>query len=353
MKKLICLVLAIVMVFSLAACGNSGSSAPASSQPAASGGANTSDTPAAPAPAAEPADDFSWPEKELTFVVTHNPGGDTDFNARLIAKYLEKELGVTIVVENLSGGNGSVCVQQYAVTPADNYTFVLTNTAALGANYVTGLSTANYEDFDPVAIYGRGSGECIIVRPDFPYDTIEEAVEASKEHPGEIVFGGPVGGASYLANYLVLTEIYDAEFGLLEYGDSAERIPGLLGNHIDITTVSLLQCSDYIKSGQVKALCTVASKAAALYPDMPVCSDTYPKVINDLNYVCLALKGTDPQVVERLNAAIMNIIENNAEYKEECETMNYQEPWALNVTDTYDFLAEQQAYYIELADLAA
>ena len=53
-----------------------------------------------------------YPTKPITLIVPWNAGGDTDAIFRTIGKYLEKELGQTIVVQNIGGGSGAVGAQE-------------------------------------------------------------------------------------------------------------------------------------------------------------------------------------------------------------------------------------------------
>ena len=131
----------------------------------------------------------SWPPATINFICTHGAGGDTDYNTRLIAieededMDEEKELGVPVVVTNVTGGNGSIAMTQYK--DADNSkgdTFVVTNTTALAANETTEVTDFGYDSFEPVSIFGRQSGECFVVNADSPVNSMKEYVEYTKNN---------------------------------------------------------------------------------------------------------------------------------------------------------------------------
>ena len=134
-----------------------------------------------PAFAADAAADY--PNKTINMICTHGAGGDTDYNARLISRLLEKELGVSVVVNNVPGANGSIALTQYKDENSDGYTLIATNAMSLSSNEASGLSDYGYEAFEPVAVYGKQCGENLLVRADDPSNTLEELINASKEKP--------------------------------------------------------------------------------------------------------------------------------------------------------------------------
>ena len=107
MKKVLALILATVLVLSLAACASSsggGQSSAGSSQPAA-GDQNSSGNsqPAAGAPAPSEGGDSQqsegWaPDGPVTMIVSYAAGNGTDITARLLSHYAEKYVGQSIVI---------------------------------------------------------------------------------------------------------------------------------------------------------------------------------------------------------------------------------------------------------------
>ena len=93
MKKLVAIILSLVLVLSLTACGggnNTTTKAPEGTTKAAEG------TTAAPK--------ADWPKGNIEIIVPFAAGGAMDLSARLTAKYLEKYLGVSVTVNNVEGG---------------------------------------------------------------------------------------------------------------------------------------------------------------------------------------------------------------------------------------------------------
>ncbi len=85
--------------------------------------------PAAPAattaPTAAPAAD-KYPTRPIKLVITHAAGGSADIQARLIAPYIEKYLGQTLVLENMEGAGGRKARAAVYKMDPDGYNILIT-----------------------------------------------------------------------------------------------------------------------------------------------------------------------------------------------------------------------------------
>ena len=133
-KKLLALGLAGTMAaMCFAGCGSSASS----SAPASSAGSA----------AQQGSGETNWPERGISLVVPFAAGGDTDYYARLYAKYLEEELGQTVTVVNTEGSGGTVGAQTVADAEPDGYTILFYHTGNLYANKMLGVSELDQNSF--------------------------------------------------------------------------------------------------------------------------------------------------------------------------------------------------------------
>ncbi len=79
--------------------------------------------------------EISWPENPIQIIVGANAGGGIDTAARLIAKYMEKELGQSMVVSNVAGGAGSIASNQVKDSKSDGYTMLMRKVQMCGLLY--------------------------------------------------------------------------------------------------------------------------------------------------------------------------------------------------------------------------
>lgn len=73
----------------------------------------------------------TYPSDSIQIVVPVKAGGDTDANARLLTKYMEKELGVAMPVVNVSGSSGTIGMEQVRSAEPDGYNALFFHTEAM------------------------------------------------------------------------------------------------------------------------------------------------------------------------------------------------------------------------------
>ena len=81
----------------------------------------------ASAPAA--ADDVTYPNGPIRFIVPATPGGTTDVLARVVAKHLTESWNVSLIVENRAGAGGVIGAQYVINTKPDGNTVLIAPSA--------------------------------------------------------------------------------------------------------------------------------------------------------------------------------------------------------------------------------
>ena len=97
----------------------------------------------------EAATDF--PKKPIQIIVPLKAGGDTDYNTRVLAKYLQKYLGKPVVVTNVDGGATMIGMQQVLSSKPDGYTMVI-NGLDLYIPSLMGTTDITLDSFKTVGI---------------------------------------------------------------------------------------------------------------------------------------------------------------------------------------------------------
>src|SRR5699024_10865765 len=102
--------------------------------------------------------------------------------ARLLANATEDELGQSIVVENITGGGGSVGQTAGADADPDGYTLTMI-TASIVSNPLFNDLSYTHESFDPVILINNAP-QYLVINTDSEYDDIDSFIEYVEENPG-------------------------------------------------------------------------------------------------------------------------------------------------------------------------
>ena len=98
-----------------------------------------------------------WPTRPIQVVVPFEAGGDTDFNARVLSKYLEPELHVALPVINITGAGGIIAARQVRGARPDGYSVLFFHTTFL-TSQALGVTDLTLDSYELVGIVGREDG---------------------------------------------------------------------------------------------------------------------------------------------------------------------------------------------------
>lgn len=287
LKTRIGVFISILVLLTLAACG--GNDSKSSSSSSENGSA-----------------EVSFPEKDIRGVIQWGEGGATDLISRTLAPIAEKELGVSLIMENKPGATGAIATQFVYDQPADGYTLLF---GAENPNLyrLLGISDRDYvNDFVPVSIIGQ-SYAGIVVHKDSEFDTLEELIDYSIENPGKLVLGtSGEGGLPHVASSMLKSEL-GAAFNQVPYDGDGPLSVALLGKEIDVTVIAVSAAQEYVDSGDFKMLAVIHNSPLASLPDVPPITDIYPQLEKYLPWGpfqgIFAHKDTPKEVVEILSKA--------------------------------------------------
>ena len=292
------------------------------------------------------ADPEAWPTRDVSLVVAFMAGSDADINTRALARGLESRFNVRFPITNVAGGNASIGMGQVMGARPDGYTFVALQTASLMGNVTTGLVDFCFRDMAPVAIFGRQAGETIIVPADSPYRTFNDLISATRARPDTIRLAIVTGGAVYIAS--VIMRVGGAQFLPVEGGDGPARILQVLGGHADATIAPYSAARSHIEAGTIRPLATLLAQAPSrIQPPIQPAHEVIPNLIINTLFCILGPKGTDPRIIEKFNAAILDVVNNDADFREGYARHNFQDAWALNVADTVAEMERQRANFMQ------
>src|SRR3989304_5781470 len=99
----------------------------------------------------QPARGADFPKKSVKIIITSGVGGGEDSDARALAPFLQKQLGVNVLIENQPGAGGKIAFERFQKTEPDGYSVVLYNFPKSIIIEYMGKVNFNTRDFIPTS----------------------------------------------------------------------------------------------------------------------------------------------------------------------------------------------------------
>ena len=257
-----------------------------------------------------------WPERPVEIVVPTNPGGDTDINCRVFLKYLEKELGQSMVVVNMAGSAGVIGLNNVRQAAPNGYRALFYHSGALIAQIMGLMDYSIPEGFEVAGIPVIDKSNCFAANAKAPYGDIKELVDYAKAHPGEVSFGTESGSFTHL-HILALEEASGASFNIVDAGTASQKTTALLGGRIDVIGTQYGLMKGFIDKKEFKCIGILSDQKLAGAETVSTFADSGYNLVFDKFFYFVFPKGTSKEIVGRFNAASKRVAEN-PDYIAEC-----------------------------------
>lgn len=249
----------------------------------------------------------AYPERPISYVVPFPPGATNDSSGRIVAHKLGEKLGQTVVVDNKSGGGGSIGAEFVAKSKPDGHTLLNASTGNLTiAPHLVRTGYEPFRDFKPVGYIGA-SRSVFAIHPSLPVKTLQDLIDYARANPGKLNFGsaGNGSGGHLAGEYLKLRANIDMVH--VPYRGSApaakDATAGLIQLMIDPITAPL------VRSGQLRGLAVSGNDLRDDLPGVPSIAEAgIPDWELSSGFVAVAPAGTPAPVLARLNEVFGEIL---------------------------------------------
>lgn len=246
-----------------------------------------------------------FPSRPITLIVPFSAGGPTDTIARLMAQGINKALGQSVVVDNVTGASGAIGVGRTARAAPDGYTIGIGSWSThVVDSAVNALPYDTYEDFQPLAMVAINP-QVLIGKASLPAQNMQELVKWIKIDPKRVLVGttGP-GTAAHIAAVYFANKI-GVELTYVPYRGAAIIVQDMIGDRIDLLFAQASQAIGFVRAGTVKGYAVTAKTRLAALPDVPTVDEAgLPGLYVTLWHAIWAPKGMPKEVIEALNGAL-------------------------------------------------
>ncbi len=291
-----------------------------------------------------------YPNQNIKIICANRAGDIFDFYSRLLARCLEKKLGVKVTVENNSGANGAVAMEEFSLEPPTGYSLIVTNVVDIGLNYTNRVTPVNYNTYQPVAIFGKSDSMVLAVDFNTQADNLNELVNLSKSGRKPISLGIGKSDISFLFA-LATREKLQSQINFYDIADETEdRLEAIREGRLDGAVFYYEDIKDQIKQGTLRPISALGSSRIPELPFIPTATELGLQNFSIDNYAIIyAPKMTPKKILKKLNGIILDIVYNDLEFASELKKHNNLQPFALSINDTKSYVYRNYEMFLEYA----
>ena len=251
------------------------------------------------------------PSETVRLIIPAAPGGTTDVMGRLLAAHLQTAWGVSTVVENKSGGGGTIAMTDYVRQKPDGHTIMVGNPGpnAIAYSIFRNLSY-KAEQLQPVSNMIRTSN-IISVHPSVPVKSIAELMDYIKKNEGVSYATSGTGQSPHLtaAWFLQLTGL---KMTHVPFRGAGPAITAALGGQVPILFDNLFPTLPQVRGGKLTGLATTMPERTSLTMDIPTMRESAPELSKfDVSswFGVFLPRGVPRPVLDALNAEIKVLLD--------------------------------------------
>jgi tripartite-type tricarboxylate transporter receptor subunit TctC len=270
------------------------------------------------------ADDF--PSHPITIIVPFAAGGPSDAMMRIMAERMQRKLGETMLIENVTGAGGSLGVGRTVRASPDGYTIGfghLGTNVANGAIYKLGYDLVT--DLEPVVLLP--SNPMIIVSKNaVPAKSLQELLAWMRAKPTPTTAGtAGAGSGSHIAG-LYFENVTGIKLQYVPYRGTAPALNDLVAGQIDVIVDQTSNSIAQVRAGTIRAYAVTDEKRVDSAQDIPTTDEAgLPGFHMTLWSGLWVPKDTPKAIVAKLNAAAIDAL-NDPGVRTKMENLGLQMP---------------------------
>ena len=209
-----------------------------------------------------------YPSKTIRLIVGYAPGGAGDRHARLVAPFLQKHLGQSVMIENVVGAEGCLGANKVYSSPPDGYTLLVQSNLVLSFQELNFPEIARFKAREFPHISSLIREYILMVSHAEVWKNFDEFSKAAETK--RLRVGVPGRGGLSAVYPVMLEQMLALKFNLISYGGGGELSAALAGKHLDAASSSLAAFLPLIRSGTFNGILLFSDRRHPILPQTPV-----------------------------------------------------------------------------------
>jgi tripartite-type tricarboxylate transporter receptor subunit TctC len=248
----------------------------------------------------------TWPgTKPLRFEVITSAGGLPDMVPRKLSNYLSASIGVPVVVENRPGAGGNIAAAVVARAAPDGHMLLVTSSnQAVNPTLLPNPGFDYERDLVPVSM-AVSAKLLLVASPAFPAKNITDVIAMAKQKPKSVSIAIPPIGSSNHLGAEMLAQYGNLDLAFVPYDSTAQAIPDLMANRVDVAVGAISTMLPLIRSGALKALAVASPQRSQLLPEIPTSAEAGLPELQIDTWICfMGTGGTPAPIITRLDQEV-------------------------------------------------
>ena len=247
------------------------------------------------------------PTRPVTIIVPYSPGGGTDVVGRLVARSLEEMWGQNVIIDNRTGGSGSVGAALVARAAPDGHTMVLAVSGIAINAHLMKLPYDTVTAFAPVTAVSYPVAT-LLASPSLPANDLKELQAlVRKEGPDKRTFASPDPGSRLIAERIF--EKADVKLLNVPYKGAASFVGDISAGRVDTGLASVTSGLSLINAGKLKSLGIMGTQRIPALPNVATFREQGFSGLDENSWAGLfAPAGTPPDIVAAIQQDIASVL---------------------------------------------
>ena len=252
-----------------------------------------------------------YPARVVKIIVPFPAGGTADVMPRVIAEWLSRKWGRSVIIENHAGAGGNVGAEVVAKSEPDGYTLLASPPPPLVINQ----NLYPHLDFDPsqfipIVVMGRVPN-ALVVNPDrIAANSVKDFIGYAQANAGKVTDATQGNGTTSQLTSAMFQMMANVKLQNVPYRGSAPALNDLVAGNVDCMFDNLGVSLQLVKAGKLKLLGVASPKRVASLPDVPAIAETLPGFFSVTWYAVVAPAGTPAAIVDKVNAGINEALQD-------------------------------------------
>jgi tripartite-type tricarboxylate transporter receptor subunit TctC len=252
-----------------------------------------------------------YPSHVVKIVVPYPAGGTADVMPRVIADWLSRKWGQSVIIENRTGAGGNIGAEVVAKADPDGYTLVATPPGPLVINQnLYKHLEFDPSQFEPIGIMGRVPNG-LVVNPDkIKANSVQDFIAYAKANDGKLTAATQGNGTTSHLTSELFQMMAHVKLQNVPYRGSAPADNDLVAGSVDCMFDNIGTSLQLVKAGRLKLLAVASPQRVASLPDVPTIAETLPGFVSVTWYALAAPPRTPQAIVDKISADLSEALKD-------------------------------------------